>query len=528
MIININKDKRISGAKKLLDVVSSTYGPGGKTVLIQRQHASPLITKDGATVAKHLMSNDYEENMVINVIKESAEKTMKQAGDGTTTTIILASNMYINALEDKFENTTELRKGMYDTVRSVVDILRSNAKPITNMEQLRDVAFISSNSDVEISDAVSNALGAVGKDGIVTVEETSSENSLLELKEGYTYKIGYTNPAFVTNTEQQTVEYTDAKVLILENPLESVGQISTILSMIKTAGDALVILGTSFSDNCITQLALNKVQGLNVIPVVIPGMGEDKLEFSKDLAAYTSSTVINSMNGIRFNEIRPEYLGRVDKIVVDRNTTAIINKNVDMALVNERKHIIQTGIDNPTTSEFEKMKLQERLGQINGLIVNVKLAARSSSEYKEKKDRFDDALEACRSALAEGIVAGGTTMWLHAYSDIGYNEMPENAHPDYELGVRIVLNSLLEPTAKLLSNKDKSEDYIMKYVAKVEDNQLEDASLVFDFDNLELNGTSYLDSGVIDPVKVLITALVNSASVVSTLLSTNYFLTYEK
>jgi len=529
----------VGGIKKLYDAVSSTYGPGGKTVIIERQHGMPLITKDGVTVSRSIDLEDPLEQMAVKIIKESAEKTLREAGDGTTTTIILASNLYkmgISEIHEKQYNVSQYKTGMLAAGQEIIRVLDIIKEPISNKDDVLNIAKISSNGDEILSTIISEAFDIVGKDGIITTSETAELTDKIEVKEGYNFNRGYLNPAFINNSTKLTSELDNPYILVLENPLSNLGQISTLIEKVRKTKRPLVILGDSFEGDTVPMLALNNVQtDFKNVAIMLPGVGEDKLEYAKDIAAYTNATSVNSVNGLRFVDLQLEHLGECKKIIVEENkTTILVDENTDENFVlSQRKDKLSTAIS-VTTSDHQRHRLTERLGQLEGKVVNVKLSARSSSELKEKRDRFDDAVEACRAALKDGIVAGSTASLVYVYFTQlknYFNYLDTTEKTSFHAGFFLVIKNLLKPLSVLFSNAgcdDKTVSLILGKLDSIYLDNEENLPYGFTFNVFTHEMKHYKESNIIDPVTVVKSAVSNSISVASTLLTTGYSVPYTR
>ena len=520
---------------KLMNTVGSTFGPGGNTVIIERKFADPIITKDGVTVSRNYNLKDGLSNMALDIIKQSAEKTLKEAGDGTTSTIVLASTLYLNGLESLSQmvspNKTQYAAGMRFCLREIlIPTLKSLAREVKGIEDIRDIAMVSTNSDVELTNTIVKAFEAVGTDGIITNEEYSGLNDIIDITSGFTFDEGIMNPAFINNKNKLTVEYDEALVLVLEQRLSNVQQIEDILIEVKKMGKPLILLAREFENNIAPILALNKIKtGLEVVPVLLPGVADDKIESAKNIAAFTGATSINSNDGISFANIDVSHLGKVGKVVItERETTLVRIEGQDRIKLDERIKNVKFRIEN-TDSVYEKTKLERALGQLNGKVANVKLAANSSSEFRERKDRFDDAISACRVADKYGVIAGGTGTYIFMSIALSRDVSPD-AYVDvmemygenraFLAGIDDVILNLRSLTYTLLHNLDVSITDTEEFFEEV-GNMIKEGKLGYGFTiNLkDMSLASADELKIIDPLKVAIEVLTNAVSTASTLLT---------
>tara|TARA_R100001594_G_scaffold139198_1_gene183383 strand:+ start:1945 stop:3540 length:1596 start_codon:yes stop_codon:yes gene_type:complete len=496
----------LNGVEQLANAVSATLGPKGRTVVLQNKFGAPTITKDGVSVAKEIELEDALENAGAQMVKEAASKTNDMAGDGTTTATVLAHAILKEGYKKiaNGANPIELKRGIDKTVEDVVEYLKDNAKPIDGNEEIAQVGTISANNDSSIGGIIAEAMDKVGQNGVITVEEGKTSETILEVVEGMQFDRGYLSPYFVTDTTKMEAVMSDVLVLIIDKRISSMKELLPILEQTMQTGKEVLIIAEEIEGEALSTLVVNKIRGsLKVTAVKSPGFGDKKKEMMEDIAVLTGGTVISETKGYKLEEATLQLLGSAEKIVVDKDNTTIINGSGTKESIDDRIETIKTQVEN-TNSDYEKEKLQERLAKLAGGVAVIKIGAGSEIEMKEKKDRVEDALNATKAAVEEGIIAGGGTL-LRRYetSNIEY----ENEDQSY--GRDIIIKSCHAPFNTIMENAGLNADVIY--------NKL-DGTNGYDARTDEV--VDMMESGIIDPVKVTRIALEKAASVAGTMLTT--------
>ena len=516
----------LSGVEQLANAVSATLGPKGRTVVLESQYGGPHITKDGVTVAKEIELEDPVQNSGAQMVKEAASKTNDEAGDGTTTATVLAHAI----LKEGFKkiangaNPIELKRGIDKTVEQVVYHLKDNAKPIQGNDEIAQVGTISANNDQSIGNIIADAMDKVGKDGIITVEEGKTAETELELVEGMQFDKGYLSPYFVTNTNKMETELEDAYLLIIDKKISAMKQILPILEQALQSDKPILLIAEDVDGEALSTLVVNKIRGsLKIAAVKAPGYGERRKEILEDLAVLTGGVVISEDHGHSLEEATIDMLGTTAKVVITKDSTTIVNGGGTKELIEERINQIKVQIEN-TPSDYDNEKLQERLAKLAGGVAVIKIGAGSEIEMKEKKDRVDDALNATKAAVQEGVITGGGTALRRVeFSD---EEIFENA--DQCLGMDIVLKACQAPFNAIMENAGLNAAVIWNDILNTGD---EDVCLESE-NYLNLGYCARTDevvdmyeAGIIDPVKVTRIALEKAASVAGTMLTTECVVT---
>lgn len=510
------KEKLKSGVQKVADAVSVTMGPFGRNVLIQKEHGQVVSTKDGVTVAKIVELPDAIENMGATVIKQAAIKTVEKAGDGTTTSTVLASSIALNALDATLNskvNTTLVKKGIESAVNEVIEKLQELATDIVDDKQIAQIATLSANGDVEIGTLVAEAIAAVGRDGLITVEESRIGETSLEIVEGLQFDRGYRSPYFVTdNTTMQTV-LKDANILIYDGKLSVMKELLPSLEKISATGESVLIIAEDFSDEVLSLLVVNKMRGsLKVAAVKAPDFAERRTLILEDIAALTGGTVISKTKGMRLDALQTNWLGKARVVTVGRDTTTIVDGQGEKELIKARIEDVKTQIDNSSTP-YEIEKLQERLAKMVGGVALINIGGVNEIDMKEKKDRLDDALQATKAAIEEGILPGCGIALLKARKSITFEKKMDKS---FEIGKQIVFDACVEPFKTIVRNSgDNPESWLTIVLSKQKKNNLVPK---IGSDKYELIDS--LENGIIDPLKVVRLALENAAGAATTLLLT--------
>ena len=513
------REDLLNGVEILANAVSATLGPKGRTVVIENSYGSPTVTKDGVTVAKEIELEDPVMNAGAQMVKEAASKTNDQAGDGTSTATVLAYTI----LKEGFKkisngaNPIELKRGIDKTVVKVVEYLKANARPINGTDEIAQVGTISANNDSSIGAMIAEAMDKVGRDGVITVEEGKTAETILDVVEGMQFDRGYLSPYFVTDSNKMESVLEDAYVLIVDKKISSMKDLLPILEQVMQTGKEILIIAEDVDGEALSTLVVNKISGsLKIAAVKAPGFGDGRKSILEDIAVLTGGTVISEDHGLELEEASMDLLGTADKLVISKDTTTIINGNGDKDLIKERIEGIKVQIDN-NTSDYEIEKLQERLAKLAGGVAVIKIGAESEIEMKEKKDRIDDALNATKAAIFEGIIAGGGTV-LRGY-DGEKDSLYENE--DQCLGGDIVVKACHAPFEAILENAGLNADVIWN---KIVTNNANGTAAGYDV-RTETVLKDMVDAGIVDPVKVTRIALEKAASVAGTMLTTECVVT---
>ncbi|CUV65749.1 chaperone Hsp60, Cpn60 chaperonin GroEL, large subunit of GroES [Sulfurovum sp. enrichment culture clone C5] len=498
------------GVKKLADAVKVTMGPRGRNVLIQKSYGSPVITKDGVSVAREIELSDTLENMGAALVREVASKTADQAGDGTTTATILAHSIFKEGLRNitAGANPIEVKRGMDKASTAIIEELKKISKEVKDKKEIAQVATISANSDESIGNLIAEAMEKVGKDGVITVEEAKGINDDLEVVEGMQFDRGYLSPYFVTNAEKMTCELEHPMILVTDAKITSLKDLIPVLEQIQKIGKPLLIISDDVEGEALATLVLNRLKGvLNISAVKAPGFGDRKKEMLKDIAILTGATVITEELGLSLDKATLEDLGQAGRVVIDKDNTVIVDGKGDGEAVKSRVGEIKSQIEK-TTSEYDREKLQERLAKLSGGVAVIKVGAATETEMKEKKDRVDDALSATKAAVEEGIVIGGGAALIKAASAVKLE-----LSGDEKVGAEIILRAIQAPLKQISTNAGYD-------AGVVADKVLNNKNANFGFNAATGEYVDMFEAGIIDPFKVERIALQNATSVASLLLTT--------
>ena len=517
--ITFSKDARnklADGVDKLADAVTATLGPSGRNVIIEQDMGMPVSTKDGVTVAKSIELKNNVENLGAQIVKQASIKTAEQAGDGTTTSTLLAQAILSDGLDfmKKGQNAVDIKRGIDKAVKDVVTYLEDKSKEITDEEQLKQIATISANNDTEIGELISTAMDKVGQDGVVTIEESKTGETYLETVEGVQFDRGYKSPYFVTDNSTMTAVLQSPYVLITDKRLNSVKELLPVLESVSQQSKSLLIIADDIDGEALSTMVVNKMRGiLNCAVVKAPSFGDRKKDMLEDIAILTGGTVVSTEKGMRLDKFQGEWLGKANKVTISKETTTIIDAKGDEESITNRVEDIKTLIDE-TNSPYEKEKLQERLATFIGGVAIVHVGGMTEVEMKEKKDRVEDALHATKAALEEGILPGGGIALLNAsmllVGQIGSLE------GDEQTGYDIIISALERPFYKILLNAGYTNDEIGNIELKIK----EDGDFWYGYNPREQDYFNMFKEGIIDPTKVTRLALENAASVAGTLLIT--------
>ena len=506
----------LKGITILTDAVKATLGPRGRNVIIDRKFGAPNITKDGVTVAKEIELKDPYQNMGAQLLREVASKTSDVAGDGTTTATVLAYSIYKEGMKyvTAGANSIDIKRGVDKAVEVVVEELKKMSKPVAEKKEIAQVGTISANNDPSIGELIAEAMEKVGKDGVITVEEAKSMATTLEIVEGMQFDRGYISPYFITDPERMQCVLDDAFLLIHDKKISSMKDLLPILEQIAKMGRPLMILAEDVEGEALATLVVNKLRGtLQVCAVKAPGFGDRRKAMLEDIAILTGGTVISEDLGLKLENVKLTDLGRAKKINIEKENTTIVEGAGDHAAIQGRVRQIKTQIDE-TTSDYDREKLQERLAKLVGGVAVINVGAATESEMKEKKARVEDALNATRAAVEEGIVPGGGVALLRCLKALENL----NLEHDLQIGVKIVKRALEEPIRQIIFNAGMESSIIVEKVK-------ESADINFGFDAYKEEYTDMLKAGIIDPTKVTRWALLNAASVAGLMLTTEVMIT---
>ena len=511
----------LNGVDKLANAVTATLGPSGRNVIIEQDMGMPSSTKDGVTVAKSIELKDKVENLGAQIVKQAAIKTAEQAGDGTTTSTLLAQAILNEGIErmNAGSNAVDIKRGIEDAVEDITRFLETESKEITDEEQLKQVATISANNDPEVGELISTAMDKVGRDGVVTIEESKTGETYLETVEGVQFNRGYKSPYFVTDNNTMTAVLQDPLILMTDKRLNSVKELLPILEGASQQSKSLLVIADDIDGEALSTMVVNKMRGiLPVVAVKAPEFGDRKKAMLEDIAILTGGQVISSEKGMRLDKFQSEWLGKANKVTVTKDTCTIIDAKGSEESITQRVEEIKTQIDN-SDSTFDKEKFQERLAAFIGGVAIVHVGGNTEVEMKEKKDRVEDALHATKAALEEGILPGGGVALLKAaqwLSDSLMNPTEDPIQGDKLTGYDIIVNACEKPFYKILENAGYDDNRIGEIEEYIKGNGEE----WFGYNPREEDYFDMYKEGIIDPTKVTRLALENAASVAGTLLIT--------
>ena len=509
------RQKILAGVEKLSAAVTSTLGPSGRNVILDKKFGSPQITKDGVTVAKEIELPDPFENMGAQMVKEVASKTNDVAGDGTTTATLLAEAIYREGLKNLTAgaNAMALKSGIDKATAAVVESIAKQAKKVKSADEIAQVATISANGDEEIGKMISDAMDKVGKEGTITVEEAKTLESTLDVVEGMQFDKGYLSPYFVTSPEDMECELENPFILLFEKKISNLQDMLPLLQAVAKTGRPLMIIAEDVEGEALATLVVNKLRGtFQVCAVKAPGFGDRRKAILEDIAVLTGGRLISEDIGVKLESVQLTDLGRAKKVVVDKDNTTIVEGLGKSADIKARAEQIKKQIEE-TTSDYDREKLQERLAKLAGGVALIKVGAATEAAMKEKKDRVDDALHATRAAVEEGIVAGGGVAYLRAQKAIQALELSG----DEKVGASIVERAVEAPLRKLVSNAGQEAALVVANVKK--------ATGTNGYNVRTGEYTDLLKAGVVDPAKVTRSALQNAASIAGLLLTTDCMVT---
>jgi len=506
----------LKGVAMLTDAVKATLGPKGRNAILDKKYGAPTITKDGVTVAKEIELKDPWENMGAQLVREVASKTSDTAGDGTTTATVLAHAIYREGMKNVVAgaNTMDIKKGIEKAVEVVVAELKKLSKPVQDKKEIAQVGTISANNDTSIGELIAEAMDKVGKDGVITVEEAKSMATTLDVVEGMQFDRGYISPYFITDPERMECVLEDAYILINEKKISSMKDLLPILEQTAKMGRPLLILSEEVEGEALATLVVNKLRGtIQVCAVKAPGFGDRRKAMLEDIAVLTGGTMISEDLGIKLESIKISDLGRAKKINVDKENTTIVEGAGDPAKIQGRVKQIKTQVEE-TTSDYDREKLQERLAKLVGGVAVINVGAATETEMKEKKARVEDALNATRAAVEEGIIPGGGVALLRCLPALKTLKLDN----DQQIGVEILKRALEEPIRQIVNNAGLEGSVVVEKVKHAKD-----SNYGFDADKEEY--VDMIKIGIIDPTKVTRYALQNAASVAALMLTTSVMIT---
>ncbi|MCX8084922.1 MAG: chaperonin GroEL [Calditerrivibrio sp.] len=507
----------LRGVDKLANAVKVTLGPKGRNVVIEKKFGSPLVTKDGVTVAKEIELKDALENLGAQMVKEVASKTSDVAGDGTTTATVLAQAIYREGIKNVVagSNPMDLKRGIDKAVEAVVAELKKMSKPIQGKKEIAQVGSISANNDIEIGNIIADAMEKVGKDGVITIEENKSTDTVLEVVEGMQFDRGYLSPYFVTDPENMEAVLENPYLLICDKKISNMKELLPILEQLAKQNAPFLIIAEDIEGEALATLVVNKLRGtLNCCAVKAPGFGDRRKEMLKDIAILTGGQVISEELGLKLENAKLSDLGRAKKIVVEKENTTIVEGAGKTEDIQARVNVIKKQIEE-TTSDYDREKLQERLAKLVGGVAVIKVGAATETEMKEKKARVEDALHATKAAVEEGIVPGGGVALLRASRAIA--NLKDLNH-DQKVGADIVRRALEYPVRQIAENAGFEGSIVVNKILDAEKD-------TFGFDAAAEIYTDMIEAGIIDPTKVARSALQNAASVAGLMLTTEAMIT---
>ena len=506
------RDKMLRGVEILNNAVKVTLGPKGRNVVLDKSFGAPRITKDGVTVAKEIELEDKFENMGAQMVREVAQKTNDKAGDGTTTATILAAAIVKEGAKSVAAgmNPMDLKRGIDIAVTAVVKDIEKRAKPVGSSAEVAQVGTISSNGDATIGSMIAKAMQKVGNEGVITVEEAKAMETEVEIVEGMQFDRGYISPYFITNAEKMIAELEDVYILLHEKKLSGLQAMLPLLEAVVQTSKPLLILSEDVEGEAIATLVVNKLRGgLKVAAVKAPGFGDRRKAMLEDIAILTGGQLISEDLGIKLENVTTAMLGRAKKVIIEKEKTTIVHGAGKKAEIEARVAQIKVQIEE-TTSDYDKEKLQERLAKLAGGVAVIRVGGATEVEVKEKKDRVEDALNATRAAVEEGIVPGGGVALLRAKKAVG---RIHDENPDVQAGINIVLKALEAPIRQIAENAGVEGSIV---VGKI----MEHKSETYGFDAQEEKYVDMVEAGIVDPAKVVRTALQDAGSVAGLLVTT--------
>ena len=500
------------GVDKLANTVKVTLGPKGRNVVLWRAYGTPLVTNDGVTIAKEIELEDPFENMGAQMVKEVSTKTNDVAGDGTTTATLLAQAIIHEGLKNLVAgaNPVVMNKGMAKATEAAVEAIKKNSQPVNGSDDIARVGTVSS-GDEKIGTLIAEAMEKVGSDGVITVEESKTAETYSEVVEGMQVDRGFLSPYMVTDTEKMEAVLDDPLILLTDKKISNIQEIIPVLEQVIQAGKKLLIMAEDVEGEALSTLLVNKLRGtLSVLCVKAPGFGDRRKEMLQDIAILTGATVISSDYGLELHDTTIEQLGSARQVKAGKETTIIVDGGGDSAAIKERTQMIRNEYER-STSEYDREKLQERLARLAGGVAIIRVGAATETEMKEKKLRIEDALNATRAAVEEGIVAGGGTAYVNAIAEV--EKLIDQVEGDEKTGVQIIARALTAPLRQIATNAGLDASVILEKVKSSD-------TVGYGFDAYKEVYCDMISSGIVDPTKVTRSALENAASISSMLLTT--------
>ena len=500
------------GVDKLANTVKVTLGPKGRIVVLWRAYGTPLVTNDGVTIAKEIELEDPFENMGAQMVKEVSTKTNDVAGDGTTTATLLAQAIIHEGLKNLVAgaNPVVMNKGMAKATKAAVEAIKKNSQPVNGSDDIARVGTVSS-GDEKIGTLIAEAMEKVGSDGVITVEESKTAETYSEVVEGMQVDRGFLSPYMVTDTEKMEAVLDDPLILLTDKKISNIQEIIPVLEQVIQAGKKLLIMAEDVEGEALSTLLVNKLRGtLSVLCVKAPGFGDRRKEMLQDIAILTGATVISSDYGLELHDTTIEQLGSARQVKAGKETTIIVDGGGDSAAIKERTQMIRNEYER-STSEYDREKLQERLARLAGGVAIIRVGAATETEMKEKKLRIEDALNATRAAVEEGIVAGGGTAYVNAIAEV--EKLIDQVEGDEKTGVQIIARALTAPLRQIATNAGLDASVILEKVKSSD-------TVGYGFDAYKEVYCDMISSGIVDPTKVTRSALENAASISSMLLTT--------
>ncbi|RTZ80230.1 MAG: chaperonin GroEL [SAR324 cluster bacterium] len=508
-----NREKLLRGVNALTNAVKVTLGPKGRNVLIDKSFGAPLVTKDGVTVAKEIELEDKLENMGAQMVKEVASKTSDVAGDGTTTATVLAQAIVVEGHRNLAAgaNPMDLKRGIDKAVAAATEQLHKMSKSVSDSKEIAQVGNVSANNDPTIGDIIAQSMEKVGKDGVITIEEAKTAETSLEVVEGMQFDRGYLSPYFVTDSERMEVALDEPYIILVEKKVSNMKDILPAIEQIAKTGNPFLIVAEDIEGEALATLVVNKLRGtLKCAAVKAPGFGDRRKAMLEDLAILTGGDVVSEDMGMKLEDLTLAKLGKAKSVIVDKDNTTVIDGGGDKASIKSRINQIRAQIED-TSSDYDSEKLQERLAKLAGGVAVINVGAATEIEMKEKKARVEDALHATRAAVEEGIVPGGGVALLRAIETVEKTVKGIKQH-DQKVGAEIVLKALETPIRQIVANAGLEGALIVDKVKASSTNE--------GFDAQEETYVDMISAGIIDPTKVVRTALENAASVAGLLLTT--------
>ena len=511
------REKILRGASTLADAVRVTLGPKSKCVLIQRSYGPPLVCNDGVTIAKEMTLKDPSENLGAQMIRQAAERTGDAVGDGTSTSTVLAHAIFADGVRNVTAGASaiDLKRGLDRGVRVAVDAIRGLSRPVKSRLEKAQVATISAHNDPSIGELVADAMEKVGGEGVITVEESKTTETQLEVVEGLQFDRGYVSPYFVTDAEKMEAVLEDAAILLSDRKIGVMKDLLPLLEQMARAGDSILVIAEDVEGEALATLVVNKLRGtLRCVAVKAPGFGDRRKDMLEDMAILTGGRVLSEELGVKLENVDPSHLGRAKRIVVDRDSTTIISGAGDKKAIEARKQQIRQLIEK-TTSDYDREKLEERLAKLSGGVAVIRVGAPSEAEMKSRKEALEDAIAATKAAVAEGIVPGGGLALLRAIGAVSLEEA--KAEGDERTGLQILRRALDAPTRQIAENSGVDGGVVV--------NQMRSGAGHVGFDAARQTYVDLFEAGIVDPTKVVRVGLENAVSAASLLLLSEATLT---